>query len=38
LNQKGDRETARKECQAALADKPNKSQEDQIRQLLSKLG
>jgi tetratricopeptide (TPR) repeat protein len=38
LNQKGDRETARKECQAALADKPNKNQEEQIRQLLSKLG
>jgi tetratricopeptide (TPR) repeat protein len=37
LNQKGDRESARKECQAALADKPNKAQEDQIRQLLSKL-
>ena len=38
LNQKGDRESARKECQAALADKPNKAQEDQIRQLLSSLG
>jgi tetratricopeptide (TPR) repeat protein len=37
LNQKGDRDSARKECQAALADKPNKVQEDQIRQLLSKL-
>ena len=37
LNQKGDRESARKECQAALADKPNKAQEDQIKQLLSKL-
>ncbi len=37
LNQKGDRESARKECQAALADKPNKAQEDQIRQLLAKL-
>lgn len=37
LNQKGDREAARKECQAALADKPNKAQEDQIRQLMSKL-
>jgi Flp pilus assembly protein TadD len=37
LNQKGDRESARKECQAALADKPNKTQEDQIRQLLSSI-
>jgi len=37
LNQKGDRESARKECQAALNDRPNKVQEDQIRQLLSKL-
>jgi tetratricopeptide (TPR) repeat protein len=37
LNQKGDRETARKECQAALADKPSKAQEEQIRTLLSKL-
>ncbi|HZL57353.1 MAG TPA: tetratricopeptide repeat protein, partial [Bryobacteraceae bacterium] len=38
LNQKGDRESARKECQAALADKPNKEQEDQIRKLMSRLG
>jgi len=37
LNQKGDRESARKECQAALNDRPNKAQEDQIRQLLSRL-
>jgi Flp pilus assembly protein TadD len=37
LNQKGDRETARKECQAALANKPNKEQETQIRQLMSRL-
>jgi tetratricopeptide (TPR) repeat protein len=37
LNQKGDRENARKECQAALADKPTKAQEEQIRALLSKL-
>ncbi|MDE3199054.1 MAG: tetratricopeptide repeat protein [Acidobacteriota bacterium] len=37
LNQKGDRENARKECQAALADKPDKAQEEQIRQLLSRL-
>jgi hypothetical protein len=38
LNQKGDRDSARKECQAALADKPNKNQESDIRQLMSKLG
>jgi tetratricopeptide (TPR) repeat protein len=37
LNQKGDRENARKECMAALADKPNRTQEDQIRQLLSRI-
>jgi tetratricopeptide (TPR) repeat protein len=37
LNQKGDRDNARKECQAALADKPTKAQEDQIRALLAKL-
>jgi tetratricopeptide (TPR) repeat protein len=38
LNQKGDRDSARRECQAALADKPNKTQENDIRQLMSKLG
>jgi tetratricopeptide (TPR) repeat protein len=38
LNQKGDRDSARKECQAALADKPSKIQESDIRQLMSKLG
>ena len=38
LKQKGDRESARKECQAALADKPNKAEEDQIRQLMASLG
>jgi len=38
LNQKGDRDSARKECQAALADKPTKNQENDIRQLMSKLG
>jgi len=37
LNQKGDRESARKECQVALQERPSKAQEDQIRQLLSKL-
>jgi predicted Zn-dependent protease len=38
LKQKGDNQNARKECQAALADKPNKAQEDQIRQLMASLG
>lgn len=38
LYQKGDRETARKECQAALADRPNKVEEKDIRQLMSKIG
>jgi tetratricopeptide (TPR) repeat protein len=37
LNQKGDRDSARKECQAALANKPDKNQENDIRQLMSKL-
>lgn len=38
LMQKGDRETAKKECQSALADKPSKQETDQIHQLMSKLG
>ena len=38
LLQKGDRETARKECQTALADRPNKLLDGQIRQLLAKAG
>jgi tetratricopeptide (TPR) repeat protein len=38
LMQKGDRENAKKECQSALADKPKKQEEDQIRQLMAKLG
>jgi Flp pilus assembly protein TadD len=38
LKQKGDLPNARKECQAALADKPNKAEEDQIRKFLSSLG
>lgn len=38
LNQKGERESARKECQAALADKPTGVQEDKIRRLLANLG
>ena len=38
LNAKGDRQNARKECMTALADKPNKAQEDDIKKLLSRLG
>jgi tetratricopeptide (TPR) repeat protein len=38
LLQKGDRESAKKECQSALADKPNKQQETEIRQLMAKVG
>jgi tetratricopeptide (TPR) repeat protein len=38
LLQKGDRENAKKECQSALADKPKKQEEDQIRQLMAKVG
>jgi Flp pilus assembly protein TadD len=38
LLQKGDRENAKKECQSALADKPNKAQENEIRQLMAKVG
>jgi tetratricopeptide (TPR) repeat protein len=38
LNQKGDREGAKKECNAALLNRPSKSQEADIRKLLSKLG
>jgi tetratricopeptide (TPR) repeat protein len=38
LLQKGDRDTAKKECQTALADKPNKQQENDIRQLMAKVG
>ncbi len=38
LLQKGDRETAKKECQSALADKPNKEEETEIHQLMTKLG
>ena len=38
LNQKGDRDNARKECQAALANRPTKTQESDIRQLMSKIG
>jgi tetratricopeptide (TPR) repeat protein len=38
LLQKGDRVTAKKECQTALANNPNKTQLDQIHQLMTKLG
>jgi tetratricopeptide (TPR) repeat protein len=38
LSQKGDRENAKKECQAALANRPTKAQEAQIRVLIAKLG
>jgi tetratricopeptide (TPR) repeat protein len=38
LLQKGDRENAKKECQSALAGKPAKEQENQIRQLMIKVG
>jgi len=37
LSKKGDRESAKRECLSALANKPNKAQEDQIRQLLSRV-
>src|SRR5215472_2671794 len=37
LSRKGDRESAKRECLSALANKPNKAQEDQIRQLLSRV-
>lgn len=38
LQQKGDRASAKRELQKALADSPSKPQEQQIRDLLSKLG
>ena len=38
LLQKGDRENAKKECLSALADKPTKQQEGEIRQLMAKVG
>jgi Flp pilus assembly protein TadD len=38
LMQKGDRETARKECQLALADKPTQQELNQIHLLMAKLG
>ena len=38
LNQRGDRDQAKKECQAALNNKPRKDEENQIRLLMGKLG
>jgi tetratricopeptide (TPR) repeat protein len=38
LMQKGDLVTAKKECESALADKPKKEEENQIHQLMTKLG
>ena len=38
LLQKGDRESAKKECQIALTDKPKKQEETEIRQLMAKVG
>jgi tetratricopeptide (TPR) repeat protein len=38
LMQKGDRESAKKECVSALADRPTKQQEGEIRQLMAKAG
>lgn len=38
LKQKGDKANARKECEAALAARPPRAQEDQIRQLMASLG
>ena len=38
LMQKGNREDAKKECQAALASKPRKDEQGHIQELLTKLG
>jgi tetratricopeptide (TPR) repeat protein len=38
LLQKGDRDLAKKECQTALGEKPNKQLESDIRQLMAKAG
>jgi tetratricopeptide (TPR) repeat protein len=38
LLQKGDRQTAKKECLAALAENPSKEQQDAIHQLMIKIG
>jgi hypothetical protein len=37
LYQKGDRDGARRECQAALAGRPLQTEEKEIRDLLSKV-
>ena len=38
LSQKGDRVSAKKECEAALANRPPRAQEGEIKALLAKLG
>ena len=38
LYQKGDRASAKKECEAALRSKPSKEEEAKIRDLMAKLG
>ncbi|HYO83147.1 MAG TPA: tetratricopeptide repeat protein, partial [Bryobacteraceae bacterium] len=38
LFQKGDRASAKKSCEVALSQKPSKAEEDQIRELMSKIG
>jgi tetratricopeptide (TPR) repeat protein len=38
LYQKGDRASAKKECEAALRSKPSKDEEAKIRDLMAKLG
>jgi tetratricopeptide (TPR) repeat protein len=37
LSKKGDRDTARRECQAALSDKPSGKQEEEIRRFMQQL-
>jgi Flp pilus assembly protein TadD len=37
LSKKGDRDTARRECQEALSDKPTGKQEAEIRRFLQQL-
>ncbi len=37
LSQKGDKDTARRECQQALEDKPNQSQEQEIRRFMQQI-
>jgi hypothetical protein len=38
LYQKGDRASAKRECEAALKSKPSKDEEAKIRDLMAKLG